>query len=203
MGAHVDFDVANWARHLSAEKLLKADVTPRQIRVWIAVVDLVANYSRLEDNLSIARIAATAGITGKNEHRVGQRVSADLQRLAELEIIKYLPGGQDGRRRSVVGLLVPTDEDLPESIRARRRGTRQGSPSNPNGEPVPGPKGNPHGVNGEPSTGSRSSLSSTSSRAGELRHLEGGSPADTNGGGLRTADGYVHNGDGWVEEEAS
>lgn len=150
MGAHVEFVVANWARHLSAQRLLKADVTPRQIRVWVAVVDLVANFSRLEDSVSVARIAATAGVTGNNEHRVGQRVSGDLRRLAELGIITYRAGGSAGRRRSLVGLPVPALHELPPSIQTRHRGTAEGSPDkaergtrvSASGEPARSRKGN-------------------------------------------------------------
>ena len=102
MGERVKFRVALDAARQATERVLRNSVTPRQLRVFLAVLDFTAHWSKLEENVKLARIAELAGVEGQDVRERDKRVAEDLRRLAAIGAIVYRAGS--GRTTSTIGL---------------------------------------------------------------------------------------------------
>lgn len=83
---------------------MAAEVTHRQLRVLVAVVNLTVLWSRLEDEISPDQLAEEAAIPGNADTR-NRAIRRDLKRLVGLGIVTYTPGRGKGHV-SLVGLPV-------------------------------------------------------------------------------------------------
>lgn len=138
MADRVPFLQAHDAGRVAIDKAVHAEVTPRQLRVLLAVLHVTVLWSQLSDRQSLAQLARLAGIGGTDTRKVEKRVADDLRHLASLGIVTYLPGG--GRHRmSVIG--IPPTEKGPDT--GAGNDEEKGPDTGPKGAPAPGQKGPP------------------------------------------------------------
>lgn len=134
-----------------------ANLTPRQYRVFNAVLAFTIAWSKLEDAVSLAQIEEFTGLDRRHVRRA-------LQQLHRLGVITYEPGASPKgkpRTTSRIGLPRPGADMIPRSpgadavplssLTGGRSGPRPGAESGQ--EPGDGPGPPPEGLSEEGSEG--------------------------------------------------
>jgi hypothetical protein len=116
----VEFIVANDAGRSAVAKVLASQVTPRQLRVFLVVLDQTAHWSKLSDRITLAQLAEKAGIAGKNQRDTEKRVADDLRRLDQLGVLHYIPGGRARGVASVVSIPPVRGVEIDPGMQAFR-----------------------------------------------------------------------------------
>lgn len=95
----------------SIERSLQPDVRDFDRKVLLAVISIVSSYSRLEDDIYVAHVAAVTYQEPTVEEWQRRKVSQSLRRLSEVGIVRYEPGrGRPAKGhgpRSLIGLPSP------------------------------------------------------------------------------------------------